>query len=518
MPETGPKVGIRDEIRVFLKLFPVFRRYTKDREKVKRAKDHQWDPKIEENGRKALNAFISLGPTFIKLGQIISARPDLLPNEYIRSFEQLQDNVPAAPFKAVKPTIEGRLGKIEEVFDQFNREAISGASLGQVYLAKYRGKDVVLKVNRPNVRETLKRDLAVIQRLLRLAKGRIENFLYISIENVVNDFSGRIFDEADYVKEAANIEKIAEHLSHRSERVIVPEVLHELSSEQILVMSYSPGTKITDSAMLKEMGVDLKDLAWRLDLLFMRMLLKDDIFHADPHPGNISVLDDGTIVLYDFGMVGSLDKKTRFLLLKLYDGLASTDPDVIIDSLLAMNALSPAANRGVMRRTIELAISNLQGKPIQEREIQELFQVANDVIFEFPFRLPRELVLYMRMSSLLEGICKQLDPDFKFISILQEILYQEGMLNELYSFEISEFLRKSIASIEKGLDVLPLLKRRLEDDLVENKRTDSRIPASIFLGFFLLGSFYLLTKSFILGSALTIIDVILFVLLFITKK
>ena len=319
MPETGPKVGIRDEIRVFLKLFPVFRRYTKDREKVKRAKDHQWDPKIEENGRKALNAFISLGPTFIKLGQIISARPDLLPNEYIRSFEQLQDNVPAAPFKAVKPTIEGRLGKIEEVFDQFNREAISGASLGQVYLARYRGKDVVLKVNRPNVRETLKRDLAVIQRLLRLAKGRIENFLYISIENVVNDFSGRIFDEADYVKEAANIEKIAEHLSHRSERVIVPEVLHELSSEQILVMSYSPGTKITDSAMLKERGVDLKDLAWRLDLLFMRMLLKDDIFHADPHPGNISVLDDGTIVLYDFGMVGSLDKKTRFLVLKLYD-------------------------------------------------------------------------------------------------------------------------------------------------------------------------------------------------------
>ncbi|EQD30638.1 hypothetical protein B2A_14057, partial [mine drainage metagenome] len=160
----------------------------------------------------------------------------------------------------------------------------------------------------------------------------------------------------------------------------------------------------------------------------------------------------------------------RFQLLKLYDGLSNSDPDVIMDSLISMNALSPVANRAIMRRTMELAIANLQGKPVEEREIQEIFSIANSVIFEFPFRLPRELVLYMRMSSLLEGTCKLLDPDFRFIAILRQILYQEGMLNDLYKFQINEFIRKSIVSIEKGLDVLPLLKRNLE----ENNGTTNR--------------------------------------------
>lgn len=518
MPESEPKAGLRDLIRVFLKLYPAFRRYMKDREKVKRESDHQWNLKVEENGRRAVQAFIELGPTFIKLGQVISARPDLLPNEYIKSFEQLQDNVPAAPFETVRPIFEEKLGEVDEIFEDFNREAISGASLGQVYVAKYNGQDVAIKVNRPNIRTILKKDLVVIQRLLRIARGRIDPFLYVSIENVITDFNSRIFDEADYVKEASNIERIGKHLRDRSERVLVPTVFHDVSSDQVLVMSYHPGVKITDVRGLLDKDLDIKDIAWRLDLLFMRMLLRDDIFHADPHPGNISVMDDGTLVLYDFGMVGTLDRKTRFLLMKLYDGLASSDPDIIVDSLLALNALSPAANRGIMKRTIELAITNLQGKPVEEREIQELFQIANDVIFEFPFRLPRELVLYMRMSSLLEGICTLLDPEFKFISILREILYQEGMLNELYSFQLSEFLRKSINSIEKGLDVLPLLKRQLEDEENYVQPNDARIPAAIFLGFFLLGSFYLATKSLIFGSVLVAADLILFGIIFLVKR
>ncbi|EQD45767.1 ABC-1 domain protein, partial [mine drainage metagenome] len=151
MPEATIKIGIRDELHVILKLYPVFRRYTRDRARVKKDEEKAWDPRIEANGHKAVQAFIELGPTFIKLGQVISARPDLLPNEYIKSFEQLQDNVPPAPFTEVKPTIEKNLGKIGDVFDSFNENAISGASLGQVYIARYHDEDVVVKVNRPNI-------------------------------------------------------------------------------------------------------------------------------------------------------------------------------------------------------------------------------------------------------------------------------------------------------------------------------------------------------------------------------
>ena len=519
MPEAPIKIGFRDELRVLLKLYPVFRRYTKDRARVKKNEEHAWDPKIEANGQKAVNTFIDLGPTYIKLGQVISARPDLLPNEYIKAFEQLQDSVPPAPFPEVRPVIEKNLGKISEVFDSFNEEAISGASLGQVYLARYRGEDVVVKVNRPNIQERVKKDIAVISRLLNLARRRLDTYLYVSLDNVIADFRGRIFDEADYLKESSNIMRIGENIRKRQEKVIVPEVYEELTSSQVLVMRYHPGIKITDIQTLKSRGIDLKDLAWRFDLLFMRMLLRDKIFHADPHPGNISVTDDGSIILYDYGMVGSLDEKTRFQLLKLYDGLSNSDPDVIMDSLISMNALSPVANRAIMRRTMELAIANLQGKPVEEREVQEIFAIANDVIFEFPFRLPRELVLYMRMSSLLEGTCKLLDPDFRFIAILRQILYQEGMLNDLYRFQISEFLRKSVSSIEKGLEVLPLLKRRLEEQSGKfNSRSSIKIPSSIFLGFLILASAYISTTNSYLGFSLLGISVVLFLLVLFKKN
>ncbi|MEM3675439.1 MAG: AarF/ABC1/UbiB kinase family protein, partial [Thermoplasmataceae archaeon] len=473
--------GIRlSEIRVFLKLYPVFRRYMKDREKTRKEPEPTWDYYRERNGMIAVKTFMSLGPTFIKLGQVLSARPDLLPREYIASFEKLQDEVPPAPFEQVEPILRRNLGDIDAVFESFDKNAISGASLGQVYRAVYRGRHVAVKVNRPNIENVLKRDLIVVDRLLRLAKGRVENFLYISVSNVVNDFKSRIFDEIDYRKEAANADRIRNNIRGR-DRAIVPEVIREISSKEVLTLEYVNGTKITNIEELKRKGIDTKELAWNLDLLFMRMLLRDDIFHADPHPGNISVADDGTLILYDFGMIGSLDRETRFKLLSLYDGLVNTDPDAIIDALVSLRALSPVANRAIIRRSMEMLIASMEGKNPEESEIRELLDIANGVIFEFPFRLPRALVLYMRMSSLLEGVCLRLDPDFKFVKILRQLLYQEGLLDELYRQQLGNFVRKSVVAIEKGLDALPLLKRRLEEENHTERKIDRTIPASIFL-------------------------------------
>ncbi len=508
----------REEIRVFFRLFPVFRRYLKDRERAKKDEEGQWSYDRERNGVKALNAFISLGPTFIKLGQVLSARPDLLPKEYLSSFQKLQDEVPAAPFESVKAVIERNVGDISEVFDEFDRTAISGASLGQVYLAEYRGRKVAVKVNRPNVEYVLKRDLMVIKRLLKLARGRIENFLYISVSNVINDFSTRIYDEIDYRQEAENSRRIARNLSGK-DSVIVPEIVDELSSKEVLVLEYRKGIKITDIEELKKTDVDLKRLAFRVDLLFMRMLLRDDIFHADPHPGNISITPDGKIILYDFGMVGTLDRKTRFNLLSLYDGLVNTDPDAIMDSLIAMGALSPAANRAIMRRSMEMAIASFQGRNPEEAEITELFEIANNVIFEFPFRLPRTLVLYMRMSSLLEGVCRQLDPEFKFVKVLRQLLYSEGMLDELYRQQLSEFARKAVVSIEKGLDVLPLLKKKLEDDVNRMPEKKSlKVPASIFLGSVMLASVLMMNTMPFVSKIILLADLVGFAYLLLKKS
>ncbi len=520
MPEDrDPLKGLRrEEVRVFIKLAPVIRRFLKDRKKAQRENEEPaWDSYRERNGKKAVNTFIEMGPTFIKLGQVLSARPDLLPKEYIKSFEQLQDQVPPAPFEQAKKIIENSLGKIDEVFDDFNPEAISGASLGQVYLATYQGKKVAVKVNRPDVEFILRRDLAVIDRLLKLLKGRVENFLFISVSNVINDFKSRIFDEADYTKEARNTERIRANMSDRDD-AIIPQVIEELSSKAVMVSDYIAGVKVTDVESLKENNIDLPDLAFRVDLAFMRMLLRDDIFHADPHPGNISVTPEGKIILYDFGMVGTLDDETRFSLLALYDGLVKKDAELVIDSLLSMNALSPAANRGVVRRSIEIAMTGLAGKNPDEAEIAELLEIANNVIFEFPFRLPRSLVLYMRMSSLLEGICMKLDPQFKFVKVLRELLYAEGLLDELYKKQMNEFLRKAVVSLEKGLDVIPLLKRRLEEETEPaSARGSNKLPASVFLGFVLLASVYMSNVHPLISYAVIFLDLIAFAVVIFRK-
>jgi predicted unusual protein kinase regulating ubiquinone biosynthesis (AarF/ABC1/UbiB family) len=507
----------RSEIRIFFKLYPVFRRYLKDRDEAKSEEESTWSYRRERNGVKAVNAFISLGPTFIKLGQVLSARPDLLPREYIKSFEKLQDEVPPAPFAEVKPIIERNLGPISDRFDSFNTEAISGASLGQVYRAVYRGKDVAVKVNRPDIENILRRDLYVINRLLKLARGHVENFLYLSVMNVINDFNSRIYDEVDYRKEASNAQRIRKNLRGR-ENIVVPEIIPELSSKEVLTLEYVSGIKITDVEKLRAAGIDLKNLAWRLDLTFMRMLLRDDIFHADPHPGNISVMPDGRIILYDFGMVGTLDSKTRFSLLSLYDGLVNTDPDAIMDALISMGALSPAANRAIMRKSMELAIANFYGRSPDEAEVRELFEIANNVIFEFPFRLPRSLVLYMRMSSLLEGVCLQLDPEFKFVKILRELLYREGLLDELYRRQLQDFVKKTLTSLEKGIDALPLLKRRLEEsEQPAPRKVDRKIPASIFLGSVLIASVLTMVQRPLLAGAAIAADLVGFLVVLVRK-
>jgi len=505
--EEQIRKGIRrQEIRLILTLFPVFRRYMKDRETAKKDldNDNQWSFRRERNGEKAVEAFIKLGPTFIKLGQILSARPDLLPKEYIKSFEKLQDDVPAAPFDQVKPILERNLGEINLVFEEFSTTPVSAASLGQVYLATYKGRRVAVKVNRPNITYIVRRDLTVLSRTLRLLKGRIDNFIYVSVGNVISDFNSRIYDEIDYTREASNLRKIKKNIEER-EGVIIPDLVEELSGSEVMVMNYIPGIKITDVKRLVEKGFDVKSLAWKVDLVFMRMLLRDELFHADPHPGNISVSDDGRLILYDFGMVGQLDKKTRFDMLSMYDGLLNSDSDEIMDSLISIGALSPVANRAIIRKGIQMGIASFQGRNPEETEIRELLEVANGVIFEFPFRLPRSLVLYMRMSSLLEGICEQLDRNFRFIKVLREILYNEGLLDELYKEQLRSYFRKGIISIQKSFDLVPLLKEYVEEQRnAAPKKNTVKTPAAIFFAAVLISS-TLFYKIYPLESSISMV-------------
>jgi predicted unusual protein kinase regulating ubiquinone biosynthesis (AarF/ABC1/UbiB family) len=453
----------RRVLEVILKLALPVLRYRRDRREIIRSEGKIVDyERFRRNGEKAARAFIELGPTFIKLGQLLSARPDVLPQPYIDEFAKLQDEVPPPRFDQVKKSLESEIGKLENVFDRFNEQAISGASLGVVYHAVYHGQEVVVKVRRPGVEELVKLDISVLKRLVPLVGRLVDPSLRFTAESIVSQFSETIAEEMDYKLEAEHLNRIRKNLKDDN-NVLIPSLFPEISTSKVLVMQYIPGVKVTDVNKIDQLGLDRKRLARRITRLFLKMVLSQDIFHADPHPGNISVTKEGKIILYDFGMAGSLDDETRIKLIRLYTSIAQGDSSRAIDSMLDLGILEPTVNRYVIQRGLELAIADMRGKKVEEQEVRALLEVANRTIYQFPFKLPKNLVLYMRMSSILEGIGVTLDPGFRILGVLGGLLEQEGLTEEVYREDLRKAVKKFGEAIEASVELAPLLKEFLKN-------------------------------------------------------
>jgi predicted unusual protein kinase regulating ubiquinone biosynthesis (AarF/ABC1/UbiB family) len=373
----------------------------------------------------------------------------------------LQDDVPPAEFYKVKPIIEDELGKIENIFESFNTAPLSGASLGQVYLARYQDKDVIVKVSRPNVEELIENDIYVLKKILPLATRFIDPNLRFSAEAMLSQFIDTIYEEMNYRIEAQNLITIKRNLAHDS-TAIVPNVFLERTSKHVLTMEYVPGIKITDITTLDARGIDRERLVLRIHRLFFKMLLRHNIFHADPHPGNISITDNGAIILYDYGMVGRLDIKTRLRLIRLYLGLVDKDASRTVNVLMELGTLEPTVNRYFVEKAVDMSIQSLYGKEVDKMEVRALTDLANKTLSRFPFRLPKNLALYMRMASLLEGIYFHHKVRFQFIKMVANLLEEEGVIREAYIEEAKTSIQRFAKSIDSALNVAPMLQSFLE--------------------------------------------------------
>ena len=382
----------------------------------------------------------------------------------------MQDDVPPAEFYKVKPIIEDELGKIENMFESFNTAPLSGASLGQVYLARYQDKDVIVKVSRPNVEELIENDIYVLKKILPLATRFIDPNLRFSAEAMLSQFIDTIYEEMNYRIEAQNLITIKRNLAHDS-TAIVPNVFLERTSKHVLTMEYVPGIKITDIATLDARGIDRERLVLRIHRLFFKMLLRHNIFHADPHPGNISITDNGAIILYDYGMVGRLDIKTRLRLIRLYLGLVDKDASRTVNVLMELGTLEPTVNRYFVEKAVDMSIQSLYGKEVDKMEVRALTDLANKTLSRFPFRLPKNLALYMRMASLLEGIYFHHKVRFQFIKMVANLLEEEGVIREAYIEEAKTSIQRFAKSIDSALNVAPMLQSFLETQQHYNSRT-----------------------------------------------
>lgn len=512
-------------VKVILKLLPIAINFRQDRRKwVKHEGKNIDELKFRKHAKRALNAFIELGPSYIKLGQWLSSRADLLPLPYLEELAKLQDEVPPAEFSKVKPIIESELGKIDDIFESFNTSALSGASLGQVYLARYVDREIIVKVSRPNIEEVIENDISILKKILPLATRFIDPNLAFSAEGMLYQFIDTVYEEMDYRIEADNLTTIKRNLAS-DKSVIIPGVFRERTSKHVLTMEYIPGIKINDVAALDVMDIDRKKLVMRVHRLFFKMLLRHNIFHADPHPGNISVADNGAIILYDFGMVGRLDSKTRLRLIRLYLGLIDKDPPRTVNVLIELGTLEATTNRYVVEKAIEMSIQSLYGREVDKMEVKALTDLANKTMSRFPFKLPKNLALYMRMTSILEGIYQQHKVRFEFVKVLANILEGEGILKEAYIEEAKTSVDRFRKNIESAFNVAPMLQSFLEmqlynsnDNRVQKDKNSVLIAGTILATGLFIGSSIALPHNTIIAYIGFISSIVTVVLSAIRKK
>jgi len=500
-------------IKTILKLIPVILYLRTDRrEWVKKEGKNVNEKKFRKHAERALKTFVDLGPSYIKLGQWLSSRADLLPQPYLDVLESLQDDVLPEPFSDVRPILEKELGSLDEVFDYFNPASISGASLGQVYRAGYKGQDVVVKISRPNIEETIGQNIYILKKLLPIATRFIDENLRFSAEGMLSQFIETVYEEMDYRIEAKNLAEIKNNLKN-DKSVIIPKVYLDRTSRHVITLEYLPGIKVTDIKTLDQHDIDRVKLVYRIHRLFFKMLLRHSIFHADPHPGNISITSNGTIILYDFGMVGRIDDETRRRLVRLYLGLIDKDPVRTTDVLMELGTLEPSVDRRLVEKGLELSIQSLHGKKVDRMEVKALQDLANKTLSRFPFRLPKNLALYMRMASILEGIYHYHDVKFQFVRVLVSLLEEEGLIKDAYVEEFKRYVNKFVKGLEVSVDLAPMIKQYLTDQRTTNKLKGNSnvLPMSIISSSIFIGSAFIFPHErnlsylgFILSAALMV--------------
>ncbi len=507
-------------IKVFVLLLPVSFALRKDRKKwIKKEYGPEYTRKAQKNARKLMTTLVSLGPAYIKLGQWLSARADILPQPYMAELGKLQDEVPPAPYEQVEQIMRHDLGESFHKLKNIDSNAVSGASLGQVYLAEMDGKQIAVKVKRPGIEKIIKVDIAVLKRIFPIALKFVDPNLGFSAKGMLEQFEESIREELDYTIESKNLKEIKNNIADRDD-VIIPQVYDEMSTKNVLTMEYLAGTKVTDIESLERMGIDRQKLVLDVHKVFFRMLLSNAIFHADPHPGNISVTKEGRLILYDFGMVGRIDEQTRMKLVRLYLALIEQDPPRTVRVMNSLGMLAPDANMELIERAIELSVQALHGKKPDQMEVESLMEIANRTMSNFPFLLPKNLALYLRMTSIIEGIYKTHKIQFQFVNMMRQILTEENLMYGAYANEIKTSVNDFIKSARDAVSLAPEMKKFLDENrkMKYMKKRTTTMPISVMSGAGFVGSAILYGADQTLGAAGMIVSLLVFAVSLVKKR
>ncbi|MGI8410863.1 MAG: ABC1 kinase family protein [Pyrinomonadaceae bacterium] len=393
---------------------------------------------------------IELGPTFIKIGQSMGTRADLLPLPFVTALGELQDNVPPFPNEIAFARIEKDLGrKLSDVYSEFDIEPIAAASLGQVYRARlFTGEEVAVKVQRPNLDATITGDIGILRSVAKFAERFPQLNENADWSGMLREFDVTIHEEMDYVAEGNNAERFRENFKNWP-NIQVPTIYWDATTAKVLTMDFIHGTKVIDLEGQRERSIAPEKVNRLLIKTYLKQLLEDGFFHADPHPGNLLVMDDGRLAFFDFGMVGRITPELQAKMIDAFFHVVSKDPAGIAQDLIDLDFLKPGTNPNVVRPVVERMFQFHLNLKLKDVNFKELTYDLADVMYDYPFRLPSNFTYIMRALMTLEGIGIVTDPEFNFFETAKPFAKEFMLRREGNDFR-KIFVNKLIGRDEGG--------------------------------------------------------------------
>ncbi len=470
---------------------------------IKKQKETVKEYTLPERVRMAME---ELGPTFIKMGQFLSTRPDLIPMEFVTQFEKLQDHVPPFPFADVKNIIEKELkAPLDTNFYEFNEIPVAAASIGQVHRATLiNGEDVAVKIQRPDIRKMIEVDLEIMLHLAMLLEKNLEEIQIYSPTNIVTEFAETLMKEIDYNNEAINIERFAGQFLNEP-YIYIPKLFPEITTTKVLTMEYIEGIKASDIERLDREGYDKKVIAFRGAELIFKQIFTHGFFHADPHPGNIMILHDNVICYLDFGMMGRIDRQTREDFVDLIMAVVQQNEVKTADILLRL----VKSDIDIDRRKLEQDISDITmqylNKPLKEINTGRILQQFMDIITRHQLYIPPNLFLMGKAITTVEGVGMMLDPDFNCTSvsapfikrIRMERMHPKRMADDMLNFstqiiqllkDIPNEVRDILQQAKSGHSTIRIEHQGLAPAINTLDRVSNRVSFAIVLASLIIGS------------------------------
>ncbi|MBI1920925.1 MAG: phosphotransferase [Geobacter sp.] len=414
-------------------------------------------------------AFEELGPTFVKLGQILSTRPDVIPGEYVREFSKLQDMVPSVPFGEVRAQILKELGgEPERFFSWIDPVSVAAASIAQVHRARLAGgEEVVIKVRRPGVVELVETDIDALMALAMLAERHLPGSDIYDPIGLVKEFARTIRREMDLAREGHTIERFAGNFSGDA-TMYFPTVYWNATSQGILTLEYIDGIKVSDLAALDRAGLDRQLIARRGADAFLRMVLDHGFFHGDPHPGNVYILPDNVVCLLDYGMVGRVDPQMKELLANVLLAIVRRDADELISVLIYSGEITDNLKVRALRHDLTELLDDYYEIPLKDISVGKLLLEFVEIVTTYQIRFPPDMVLLAKALVAIEGMGRALDPSFDMVAHLRPFM-EEAVKERTSPAYLLKELGSSVASYANFTKNLPRELKEILNRINRNK-------------------------------------------------